>query len=77
MSSPSDASSTRVELELVLGAEPIRGTIRVLGGPANSFSGWLELLATLEQVRDGQATASASDEARRASPDPFQGGDGL
>lgn len=76
MSLPGQAPSARVELELVLGAEPIRGTIRTPGLPEASFSGWLELLATLEQVRNGQVAPGTGDEAPRAFPDPPRGDDG-
>ena len=45
---------SRLELEIQAG-EPIRGHLSASGTGALPFYGWLELVAAIQQVRDGSA----------------------
>jgi hypothetical protein len=47
-------SITRITLELIVGADPIRGTIDHAGGSRKSFWGWLELIEELRRVAAGE-----------------------
>ena len=46
--------STRIELEVVHGLEPIRGEARDESGKARRVSGWIELTSLLEGMRIGR-----------------------
>jgi hypothetical protein len=51
-----EAGSTtlRVELNLMPDAEPIQGCARGADGVKHAFTGWLELVAVLDQARVSQ-----------------------
>lgn len=51
MSIEPESRTLRVELDLVIGAEPIRGRIRDHIGVETAFSGWLELMQLVDRVR--------------------------
>jgi hypothetical protein len=51
MSIEPENRTLRVELDLVVGAEPIRGRIRDHVGVETAFSGWLELMQIVDRVR--------------------------
>ncbi|HEY0542346.1 MAG TPA: hypothetical protein VGD53_28570 [Actinoallomurus sp.] len=51
MSIEPESRTLRVELDLVVGAEPIRGRIRDHVGVETAFSGWLELMQLVDRVR--------------------------
>lgn len=50
---------TRVVLELA-GGEPVTGYLLAGDDPARDFSGWMELVATLQAVLDGAAPPAAA-----------------
>jgi hypothetical protein len=45
------ADRVHVEMELVQGSEPIRGTLENGGGDLRPFLGWIELTALIEAAR--------------------------
>jgi len=51
MTSAPGRRTIRVDLDLVPDAEPIRGQVRDGHDVAQPFSGWLELIQVLEQLR--------------------------
>ena len=57
------AEDTRVHLDvaLVVGAEPIRGTIADAAGPVVEFEGWLELMSAFDTVCARATGASRPD----------------
>jgi hypothetical protein len=58
-----------VVLELVIGAEPIAGSLHRRGRDPQPFRGWLELASAIEQARgteDGRVTSS--DHSPEGSP---------
>jgi hypothetical protein len=44
--------SAHVELSIDVGSEPISGLVVVGANQPQSFSGWMELVAAIEAVRD-------------------------
>lgn len=64
MGVPDEPAKARIELELVLGANPIRGAIGDSAGSEVEFSGWLELLGALERIRSPKAPQA------KEQPDP-------
>jgi hypothetical protein len=57
----STANSSRITLEIVAGADPIRGSIELHDGTRQAFWGWLELIEELRRA--------AADTPERAPPD--------
>jgi hypothetical protein len=49
--SEGEGRTSRVLLDLVTGAEPIRGQVRGADGVEHGFTGWLELIQLLERAR--------------------------
>lgn len=45
------AERVRIEMELVVGSEPIRGTLDEGEGEMRPFLGWIELAALIEGAR--------------------------
>jgi hypothetical protein len=60
----SSASNPRITLELVPGADPIRGSIEHGDGTRESFWGWLELIDELGRI---------ATDSRSSPPQPGQG----
>jgi len=54
MSFEVEHQTLRIELDLVMGREPICGRVRDAEGGEHLFTGWLELIQMLEHVRVGQ-----------------------
>lgn len=44
------ADPVRLTLEVVPGREPIAGSVRVRGGPARRFAGWIDLVAAVQEA---------------------------
>ena len=56
--------TVEVGLGLDVGTEPIRGHVHDVRGTALPFTGWLELIQLLDQIRSGSsADACESDQA--------------
>ena len=51
MTSEPEPRTLRVELELEVGADPIRGLLRNASGVETAFLGWLELIQMVDQAR--------------------------
>ena len=51
MATESEHRTWRVELELAAGQEPIRGQLRDARGAEAPFTGWLERIQIIDQVR--------------------------
>ncbi|MCP3804462.1 hypothetical protein NLX83_34860 [Allokutzneria sp. A3M-2-11 16] len=56
MSFEIDSQTLRLQLDLMKDAEPIKGSVRDAAGTAHPFTGWLELVQTLERLRADGAT---------------------
>ena len=54
-------TNARITLELLVGADPIRGSLEHADGRSEPFWGWLELIAALER-------AAAEQPAERRQP---------
>jgi hypothetical protein len=46
-----ELDNARVELSIELGSDPIRGSVAARDGEPQMFSGWIELVAAIEDVR--------------------------
>jgi hypothetical protein len=46
------SARARIELEIELGSEPIKGAIKEGVSTPRSFNGWLELAEAIERVHD-------------------------
>jgi hypothetical protein len=71
MPSPSLA---RVWFEIDWDSDPIGGRVYVTGAPVRPFSGWLELIALIEETRSGLAAEDRND-ARSRFPSGDDGRD--
>jgi hypothetical protein len=58
-----DACTTRLELSIDVGSDPIQGSVVVGEGAPQQFCGWMELAAAIESARG------------RHSADPVPGGE--
>ena len=56
MEEPAQEAS-RIEVEVQLGLDPIRGRVFDRSGSARRFSGWIELTSLLEALRAGSDSA--------------------
>lgn len=54
MSNEPESHVLRIELDLVVGADPIRGRIRDGAGGETPFSGWLELMQIVDRARSAR-----------------------
>lgn len=54
--------ATKLELTIDIDSDPITGSVSVDEGGAHGFSGWMELVATIESARH-EGDAGAADEA--------------
>lgn len=52
----------RLTVDLELDRDPIRGSVKVEDGAAAPFTGWIQLLSTLDTARLGSQTAPWSSE---------------
>jgi len=52
--------AAQVELSIDLGSEPISGRLIAGSGQPQSFSGWMELVAAIEAVRDPDEPAGGA-----------------
>lgn len=52
----SDRGTLRLQVEIVLGVEPVRGSINDQNGSRTPFSGWLQFLDAAERLREGAAS---------------------
>lgn len=66
--------TVRLELELIVDADPMAGSVHGPGGESRSFSGWLELTRAIELALDaagrpdpGQRVSGARPPAPRRS----------
>jgi hypothetical protein len=62
------ATNPRISIELVAGADPIRGSIERADGRRLPFWGWLELLEELRRLAEGE-----SDGRPPVGPEPKAG----
>ena len=46
-----DRGNARVQLSIELGSDPIRGSVSARDDEPRTFSGWIELVAAIEDVR--------------------------
>jgi hypothetical protein len=51
----------RISFELEVGRKPIAGALHELDGRVRPFSGWLELIALVEEVQSGCAPGGRVD----------------
>jgi hypothetical protein len=50
-----------VVLELASDREPVEGSVRIRPGETRAFTGWMELVAALEDARSGELADSRPD----------------
>jgi hypothetical protein len=46
-----DLGSAQLQLSIELGSDPISGSVAPVAGEARRFSGWIELVAAIEDAR--------------------------
>ena len=56
----SQAPTITVTLEVTLGADPIKGSMRIDDGPSRSFRGWQQLTALLQDAAVGRGADPGS-----------------
>jgi hypothetical protein len=57
--------AAEMQLSIDIGSEPISGSVSLGGGATREFSGWIELVATIESAR---GTESDGDETLGSFP---------
>ncbi len=72
-----NAPTSRLDLAIDVGSDPISGSLSVPGGESHRFHGWIELTAAIESVRrerrGGGAPGRGHGPERRASPRGHRG----
>ncbi len=48
-------TAAELQLSIEIGSDPISGSVTVAGGAPQKFTGWIELVAAIESVRNAKA----------------------
>jgi hypothetical protein len=51
---PSPSDPLRLDLEIAVGAEPIAGVLHAPDAEPRAFTGWLGLMATIDEMREAR-----------------------